>query len=65
MEHDRAECGRWTELMGCVGARRSIERTAWSENAVETDAVHYICIAVPCTNIDRVVKERVRKEVGV
>ena len=65
MEHNCAECGGWMELMGCVGTRHSIERRAWSENAVETDAVRYICVAIPCADIDRVVEERVRKEVGV
>jgi hypothetical protein len=65
MEHDHAECGGWTELMGCVRAGHSIKRRVWSENAVETDTVCYICVAIPCANIDRVVEERVRKEVGV
>jgi hypothetical protein len=51
--------------MGCVRARHSIERTAWSENTVETDAVCYVCVAVPCADVDRVVEERVRKEVAV
>jgi hypothetical protein len=52
-------------LMGCVGAGRSVERRAWLENAVESGAVRYVCVAVPCADVDRVVEERVRKEVAV
>jgi hypothetical protein len=65
MEHDRAECGRWMELMGGVRAICSIERRAWWENVVETDTVCYIRVAIPCADIGKVVEERVRKEVGV
>ncbi len=65
MEYSHVECGGWTELKGCIGAIRTIERRVWWEKVVESDAVGYVCVGVPCTNVGTVVKETVTKEVGV
>jgi hypothetical protein len=60
---DRAQNGMDVlELMGCVGAIRTVERR---EKAVENDAVRCVCIGFPCADIGRAVKETGTKEVEV
>ena len=59
-------------MMGCVGAVRTVERRVWWEKVVESNAVGYVHVGVPCANIGvpcadvgTVVEETVTKEVGV
>src|SRR6266851_3981006 len=42
-----------------------VERRVWWEKVVESDAVSYVCVGIPCANVGTVVEETVTKEVGV